>query len=106
MKNLISAITFTVANATLQIETSQLDYHFMVYQAMFSKNYASLEEYNHRLENFKHTAEMLHNLDAHLTEHGFDTQRVAHNFYSDWSEEERRDFLHFGLATDLYNDDV
>ena len=106
MKHLPIAITLALATAKPHIETSQLDYHFMVYQAMFSKNYLSLEEYNQRLENFKHTAEMLHDLDTHLSEHGHGTQRVAHNFYSDWSEEERAEFLHFGLATDLYNDEV
>ena len=106
MKNLICAITFTLAASSPHIETSQIDYHFMIYQAKFSKNYLSLEEYNHRLENFKQTSLMLHDLDAHLQEHGYDTQRVAHNFYSDWSEEEREEFLRFGLATDLYNDEV
>ena len=73
---------------------------------MFSKNYHSLSEYNHRLENFKHTAEMLHDLDEYLTEHGHNTQRVAHNAYSDWTDEERAEFLTYGLATGLYNDEV
>ena len=73
---------------------------------MFSKNYHSLSEYNHRLENFKHTAEMLHDLDEYLTEHGHNTQRVAHNAYSDWTDDERAEFLTYGLATGLYNDEV
>ena len=46
MKHLPIAITLALATAKPHIETSQLDYHFMVYQAMFSKNYLSLEEYN------------------------------------------------------------
>ena len=106
MKNLICAITLTLAQSAPQIETSQIDYHFMLYQAKFAKSYLSLEEYNHRLENFKQTSLMLFDLDAHLHEHGYDTQRVAHNFYSDWSEEERREFLQYGLATDLINEEV
>jgi len=66
-------------------------FKFMQYLSRQNKSYASLEEFNMRLSNFA-------KIDAFIQEWnaGEHTSRVAHNFLSDWTDEEKKRLNGYG----------
>jgi len=76
-----AAIAFTGAVSAL----SESQFEFMQYISKYGKSYASLEEFNMRMENFTVR-------DAIIKEHNADdtaTSQMGHNFLSDWTDAER-----------------
>jgi len=67
---------------------SEIESNFLGYITQFGKSYASIAEYEHRLEQFamKHSYIQGHN----ATEESY---KLAHNKFSDWTEEEYKSIL-------------
>jgi hypothetical protein len=63
-------------------------FKFIQYLAKHGKNYGTIEEFNMRLENFA-------KIDAFIEEWNSNkeaTSTVGHNFFSDWTDDEKKIF--------------
>lgn len=76
---IISALVGAVA------ALDQTTYKFLKYLSQWNKSYNSLDEFNMRLKNFAKTDEFIENWMADKS----NTSSVAHNMFSDMSEDER-----------------
>ena len=77
-------------------ETSLLDYQYMQYTALYNKHTHSLAEYNDRMMHFGKTQKMISDFNAKMESHF-----LGHNAYSDWTDDERAEFLSNGLIGTL-----
>ena len=80
---------------------SQIDYQYMQYAALFNKHTHSLKEYNDRMMQFGRTQKYIAEFNAKLKSHF-----LGHNAYSDWTDEERAEFLSNGLTGQLKDHDM
>jgi C1A family cysteine protease len=90
MRSLIATAIAAVATATIMNET---DFAFIQYIAKHNKNYASMEQYSQRFENFKFMDAEIKRLNSEnsTTVHG-------HNKFSDMSREEYKSMLGYKSA--------
>ena len=63
------------------VSDQSIAYQYLRYVNKYGKDYKTLDEYNHRMVNFKRTHTMLQKLNSLVT-----TQTVGHNKFSDWNE--------------------
>jgi len=68
----------------------------MQYSALFNKHTHSLAEYNDRMVQFGKTQKFITEWNAKMTTHF-----LGHNAYSDWTDDERSEFLSSGIAGHL-----
>jgi len=87
------AVAATCAIAADLQATSVLDFQYMQYAALFNKHTHSLDEYNQRMKEFGKTQMIIVDYNAKM-----DTHFLGHNAYSDWTDEERSEFLSSGLV--------
>jgi hypothetical protein len=80
-------IVSAIASAATALVT-QNEFEFINWVAEYGRNYQSLEEYAHRLEQFTRVNQFIkeHNAEGH-------TYTVGHNQMSDWTEEEYKAIL-------------
>ena len=76
--------------------TSLVDYQYMQYAALFNKHTHSLQEYNDRMMQFGETQKFISEFNAQ-----HHTHFLGHNAYSDWTDEEREEFLSNGIIVTL-----
>jgi C1A family cysteine protease len=67
-------------------------FKFMQFLSRQNKSYASLEEFNLRLQNFANTDEFIEKWNANKE----NTSTVGHNFLSDWTAEEKKRLNGYG----------
>jgi cathepsin L len=67
-------------------------FKFMQFLSKQNKSYASLEEFNLRLQNFANTDEFIEKWNANKE----NTSTVGHNFLSDWTPEEKKRLNGYG----------
>lgn len=91
----LSLVAAIASGKELQ-RTSKLDFQYMQYTALFNKHTHSLAEYNARMLSFGKTQKFISEFNAR-----HDTHFVGHNAYSDWTDEERGEFLSSGLEGQL-----
>jgi len=91
MKSVILASVIGAAMAISEIESS-----FLGYITEFGKSYATVAEYEHRLENFaqKHSVIQAHNAENN-------DYKLGHNKMSDWTQAEYESILTY--KADMYN---
>ena len=80
---------------TLQTPSS-LDYQYLQFASLFNKHTHSLDEYNDRMTEFGKTQKFIADHNAKM-----DTHFLGHNAYSDWTDEERAEFLSSGIVGEL-----
>ena len=68
----------------------------MQYTALYNKHTHSLAEYNDRMMHFGKTQKMISDFNAKMESHF-----LGHNAYSDWTDDERAEFLSNGLIGTL-----
>jgi len=91
MKTFIAAALAGAASASVD------QFKFMQYVSKFNKNYASVEEFEMRMENF------LRN-EAEIIAHEQDTEAtytLAHNHMSDWTHDEYKAILTYRSDPDM-----
>ena len=78
-------------------ETSLVDYQYMQYTALYNKHTHSLSEYTDRMAEFAKTQKFIADFNAELG----GTHFLGHNAYSDWTDDERAEFLSNGVVGHL-----
>lgn len=91
----LSVVAACAMGKNLQ-ENTHLDYQYMQYAALFNKHTHSLSEYNDRMVQFGKTQKYITEFNAKMNTHF-----LGHNAYSDWTDEERAEFLSAGIQGHL-----
>jgi C1A family cysteine protease len=84
MRTIAALALVAAANASTEMESA-----FMSYISSFEKSYPTIEEFNHRFEQF---ARNHANIETHNASGAF-TFTLGHNQFSDWTEEEYKAIL-------------
>jgi len=85
-----SFIALALVGAASALDTTT--FKFMQYLSKQNKSYASLEEFNMRLQNFANVDEFIAQWNANKE----NTSSVGHNFISDWTAEEKKRLNGYG----------
>ena len=93
-RSIIVALVAAAANA-VDLNT----FKFMQYLSKFNKSYATIEEFNMRLENFMKIDQFIQEWNADTN----NTHTVGHNMLSDWTVEERAKLTQLGKGSSSKN---
>jgi len=85
-----SFIALAIVGAVSALDNTT--FKFMQYLSNQNKSYASLEEFNMRLQNFVNVEQFIQEWNANKE----NTSTVGHNFLSDWTAEEKKRLNGYG----------